>query len=93
MRFLAKKILGLRVETQTKKYLGQIFNFVVDVENQSIISYEVKKSFSKKELIISSSQIISFEKDKMIVKDNVVDLLVQTKIASMKKNEALTPTL
>lgn len=75
MRILAQKIFNLPVETQKGRYLGRVAGFTIDTNTQSIISYEIKSSFLvgflKERLIINSSQVISIEKDKMIVEENI----------------------
>lgn len=76
MNLRKKDIIDLPVYTQSNQALGKIADFELDPETQKISKYYVKsertiKELLAKELIISAEQVISIDKDKMIVEDNV----------------------
>lgn len=63
----------LPVQTQGGAILGKLESIVIDIDSQSIYQYIVKPSgitriFSK-ELLINREQIISINKDKIIVEE------------------------
>lgn len=76
MNLKTKDLIGLPVFTQSNQALGKICDFELDPTIQKITKYYVKsgkliKELLAKELIISSEQVISIDKEKMIVEDNV----------------------
>jgi len=76
MAFLIKDLKHLPVYTKSGFFLGKIKEAEIDSETQQIIKYFVSsanplKNVLAEELIISSSQVISLNKEKMVVDDNV----------------------
>ena len=76
MQIPAKKILHLPVFTRSGEELGKVSDFTINVDTQEIERYFVKSShmieeFFSKELIISNKQVISINKEKIIVDDLV----------------------
>ena len=76
MNLNKKYLINLPVFTQSEQTLGKICDFELDSETQKIIKYHVKsekliKELLAKELIISSEQVISIDKEKMVVEDSV----------------------
>lgn len=81
----AKELINLPVETKSGHKIGRLADFEVDDINQKITTYFVKshnpiKGLFKDELIISNSQVISLDKEKMIVDDNAISQEVLTEI-------------
>jgi len=71
-----KELIGLPVFTQSNENLGKVCDFELDSATQKIFRYHVKseriiKDILAKELIISTEQIVSVDKSKMVVEDNV----------------------
>lgn len=72
-----EKLIGLSVFTQAGEALGKISDFEMEPQSQKIIRYYVAskdliKEIFNKELIVSSSQVISITAEKMVVEDNIV---------------------
>lgn len=76
----SKDLIGLSVETKSGLILGKIKNFEIDSETQMIFRYIIKSrnliskflSESDEQLIINKNQVVSINKEKMVVEDNVV---------------------
>jgi len=78
MRLLSSKnLIGLAVYTKSEQYLGKIRGFEIDPVSHAILKYHIqsssllKKLFQPK-LIIDSKQVISLNREKMVVEDGVV---------------------
>ncbi len=77
MNLRKENIIGLPVYTKNKQYLGKIFDFELNAENQVIVKYFVssgdliKKLVKNKELAIGAEQVISVTDKKMIVEDTL----------------------
>lgn len=85
-----KELINLSVETKSGDYLGKISNLEIDLDSQSIISYDVKetnilKGALKNKLLISRNQVISISKERMIVNDNVLTEGERKKLSSELK--------
>ncbi|OIO48841.1 MAG: hypothetical protein CO042_03995 [Parcubacteria group bacterium CG_4_9_14_0_2_um_filter_41_8] len=65
---------NLPVQTQSGQTLGKLESIIIDIDSQSIYQYEVKptgiKNLFGKNLLISREQVISIDKDKIIVQDS-----------------------
>lgn len=83
MNLSANKIIGLRTLTRSGDYLGRVVSFELDTSSQTVKRYYVKKkSFGrwflnqrillKNSLIISARQVVSIDKDKLVVEDAVL---------------------
>ncbi len=77
MNLKNKDLINLPVETKSGQSLGRIVEFEIDVLTGKIVNYYVKsgnviKGLFKDELIINQSQVVSLDKEKMVVEDNVV---------------------
>ena len=84
-----KELINLPVYTESDQHLGKISDFEIEASSNYIVKYYIKpesliKELVSKELIVSSEQVISVDKEKMIVEDNIV------KSAEMIKKERLT---
>lgn len=67
-----KKLKKLSVQTESGIVLGKIFGIIFQTEGQSVVQYEVRPNYLiGKKYLISSSQVVRFEENKMIVGDNV----------------------
>lgn len=63
--------------TQSGDHLGKVADFEIDPTTHSIIRYHVKggdiiRGILQRELIISSTQVISITEEKMIVEDGTI---------------------
>lgn len=81
MRLTLKQLKKMSVETQSGHGLGSVKDITFDVDSQSVLQYEVGGLIGET-VLVSPSQIIRFETDKMIVKDTVQKI---SSGASMKK--------
>lgn len=101
MRLNKEQLIGLKVETKGGQELGYLADFVIDTGTHKIIQYLVKpnnlvKKITGELMIIHFEQVISLEKDKMIVEDNTVYLkdLIKNKSADLtevKTNKKQAP--
>jgi uncharacterized protein YrrD len=75
MLIASDDLIGLPVFTQGGDGLGKIDSFDVNIDNGLIVNYYVKTGLIKElwheKLMISSAQVISISKEKMVVDDNV----------------------
>lgn len=81
MKISYKQLNNLSVYTQNQQFIGRVGDIVINTDTHAIKKYLIKKSSLVKELIsalaqekdleVSPSQVISINKDKMIVQDNV----------------------
>lgn len=76
MILVLKGLKNLPVYTKSGSFLGKIKEAEMDSETQQIIKYFVRsgnplKNVLAKELLISSSQVISLSQEKMVVDDNI----------------------
>lgn len=87
-----KQLINLPVFTEKGQHLGKISSFGIETSTQSIIKYYVKpenfiKELVEKELIVSAEQVISINKEKMVVEDNIVkETEEEIKKAQLAKN-------
>lgn len=70
-------LIGLKVETESGKYLGRIQSCDLEVDTQSVRFYYIKPTLLEggvftDELKIHGRQVVAITADKMIVVDNVV---------------------
>ena len=89
MKITNQQLIGLSVETESGEHLGQLEDFTIDIDSQSILEYKIKPSslvegLIKGELIISRGQIVSITADKIIVEDNITSLKLLVKQGSKK---------
>lgn len=92
MKISNKKLIGLKVETQTGEKIGQIKDFNIQIDSQSIVEYLIKpasllKSFIVSELIVNRGQVIDITEEKMIVDDNVIANDMKEKIKNLAKTK------
>jgi sporulation protein YlmC with PRC-barrel domain len=76
MILTAKELISLPVETKSGIAIGRVFDFEIEVDSGIVSKFYVKKGiiedFLKKDhFIISRSQVISIDKNKMIVEDGL----------------------
>lgn len=79
-----KKLNKIKVQTQSGLYLGQIQGFELETDTGNIEKYYVKNrkllgGLFEESLIISKTQIISFDETKMVVDDATVKSLAKEK--------------
>jgi len=95
-------LINLSVETSSGNALGAVSGVDIETETHAIKSYRVKskgiiKGLLNDELVISSTQVISIDKDKMVVNDNAVTekILDAKKIVQVARNTSpeVTSTL
>lgn len=89
MLISTKKLIHLPVFTQSGVNLGRIAELVVNVDTQQVDQYVVKSShiideILAKELVISSSQVISITSERVIVEelDNLEEIENSKRILS-----------
>lgn len=69
----AKNVIGLPAETESKQKLGKVYDFDIEISSHIIKSYSIEGGFlSSKKLLISRNQVVSIDKEKMVVKDSVI---------------------
>jgi sporulation protein YlmC with PRC-barrel domain len=78
MRIAYKDLEGVAVETESGEGLGKLVDVTLDLEAHQVTHIMVAKSslLSKllpSELTIAVAQIVSVSKDKVVVRDNVVE--------------------
>ncbi|MCX6740636.1 MAG: hypothetical protein NTZ49_05420 [Candidatus Parcubacteria bacterium] len=100
MRISSGQLKRIRVETQSGQYLGRVSGFELETDSGIIEKYEVKTRIGlagiwDSGLIISRSQIIFLDKDKMIVEDNVIKIKSELKdrLAKVGKLESTEPVI
>ena len=76
MNLSGQQLKNLLVATKSGQILGKIKDIEINTDTQNIIKYIIKSNqiterLAGKELIISSSQVISINEQKMVVEDNV----------------------
>ncbi|MFA6322176.1 MAG: PRC-barrel domain-containing protein [Candidatus Buchananbacteria bacterium] len=71
----SSEILNLAVYTQSEIHLGRISAFDLDADTGKIVTFYIKTGLIKglwhQQLTVSNNQVISIDKDKMIVADTV----------------------
>ena len=77
MQLNLKQLKNLPVYTQSNDCLGKIEEVEINSQTQGISNYIIKSSqltkrLSDKKLIISSSQVVSIDNQKMIVEDGII---------------------
>lgn len=97
-----ENLINLSVETESGSVLGSVNGVDTDTETHAIRTYRIKskgiiKGLLNNELLISSSQVISIDKNKMVVSDNVVHdkIFDAKKIVQVARNSSpeVTSTL
>lgn len=91
MNLSKNQLINLPVFTRSRKRLGHIVDFELNTELQEVIKYHVRgeniiKELIEKDLIISSSQVISLDDQKMVVED-----LVQKEEEGVRKKATVAP--
>jgi len=76
MKISSKKLIGLKVETLAGEKIGQVKEFNIQIDSQSIVEYLIKpasllKSFVVGELIVNRGQVVDISAEKMIVDNNL----------------------
>jgi sporulation protein YlmC with PRC-barrel domain len=72
-----KQLKNLPVYSKSNDFLGKIKNIEINCDSHIISRYIIKSSdvvkrISGKEIIISPSQVISLDEQKMVVEDNLL---------------------
>ncbi|MFH1890705.1 MAG: PRC-barrel domain-containing protein [Candidatus Kuenenbacteria bacterium] len=89
-----QQLKNLPVVTESGKKIGQVVDFSVQTESQSIITYTVKpvtflKNLINGNLIINRGQVIDITAEKIIVQDNFPELASFTKLNKILDKEKL----
>jgi len=66
------KILGARAETESKKPLGRIEDFIIETETGSLMKFYIKSGFFSPLLILPATSVLKIEKNKVIFSDDVL---------------------
>ncbi len=71
------KLIGLPVFTQSEQNLGRVDGFEIDSSTHTVSKYFVKSSgliegLFKDKLLVDKSQVVSLDKEKMVVEDNII---------------------
>lgn len=74
MIIAAKKIIGLRVETKSGRYLGRVRDFEIDIDALEVKSFFVRpaglvKGLTDSDLIVGKNSVISIDEEKIVVDD------------------------
>jgi sporulation protein YlmC with PRC-barrel domain len=92
MRLSLKQLKKYSFETLSGTKLGKAFDLIFDIDSQSIVQYIVKPSMiSSDEYLINRDQVIKFEKEKIIVDDNVSAEKSEAKSQKNQKNRSPEP--
>jgi uncharacterized protein YrrD len=88
----SEQLIGLNVETESSQNLGKVDGFVLETDGQTIFQYKVKPNgithMFAKELLVSRDQVISIQKDKMIVDDILYEQAQAQEITKTKSPQA-----
>ena len=76
MRYRDKELRNVPVETKSGNILGKLSGYVLDSGSHKVIQYVVKKAHPlakilPSELLVHTDQVVSIEKDKIVVDDAV----------------------
>ena len=98
MKISSKKLIGLKVETLAGEKIGQVKEFNIQIDSQSIVEYLIKpasllKSFVVGELIVNRGQVVDISAEKMIVDNNVIAPEMKKKIKSPAKEKMVAGML
>ena len=96
MLLRSKDLINLPVYSESGQRLGKISDFEIESSSQNIIKYYVKpesiiKELVSRELVISAQQVISIDKEKMIVEDTLTKETEKEKVQLAKNNVAAVP--
>ena len=73
MRMNVKKMIGMRVETQSGAHLGLVRDMVLDSDSQSVVAYVVRKRlWGREEYYIGRKNVYRITPVKMVVDDMAV---------------------
>ena len=68
-------LINLSVYTQAGKNLGRVASFDINIDTSAVTCYYIKTGLIKglwhQQLAIAPSQVVSIDKEKMVVQDNV----------------------
>lgn len=71
-------VMGNKVETENGKFLGKVVDYLVDTESLDLLKIFVSRTLigiiSVERRVLSSKEIIEITKDKIIVKDDLVEV-------------------
>lgn len=78
----------LPVFTKLGLRLGRVSGMELDIDNHLVRAYFVRKDFLSDELSIARSQVISIDKDKMVVEDGAVKEAAEEAARAAVREEA-----
>lgn len=67
------KILNARAETESKKALGKVENFLIDTESASVVKFYIRGGIFSPSLVLPSDKVIKIEKGKIIFSDDLTE--------------------
>jgi len=88
----SKDLIDLPVETKSGIFLGRVFDFEMETDSGIINKFYVKRGnlieglLKRDQLIISRNQVISIDKEKMVVEDGEVKEEAKERILGKNKN-------
>lgn len=95
MKINNKQLVGLPVETESGQSLGRICGWELMADGSTISHYEVRPSILflhiTKRFLISPSQVISVDSERMVVEDNVEKIVVGQKKKRPRTLEDASP--
>ncbi|HDQ22882.1 MAG TPA: hypothetical protein ENN28_02795 [Candidatus Uhrbacteria bacterium] len=99
MKINKKQFKKVRVETQSGQYLGKLCDFAIETDTGILEKYYVKSSVPiaslfENKLLVDKSQIISFDSEKMVVEDGVIEKKAGVKVFKKVENvEGIEPAI
>lgn len=93
MLLRARELFNLAVVTQSGVHLGRLAGFEFEVESQTILRYEVRRSLFGPPFLISRAQVISINVERMVVEDAAVPVRERTRFAVGKPATEEQPTV
>ncbi len=85
MRIALKQLKKMTVETMSGTKLGKVQDIVMDIDDQTVVQYQVKHTgISGSDYLINRDQIARFEEKRIIVYDTVLKQSERNKISPLK---------
>jgi sporulation protein YlmC with PRC-barrel domain len=96
MNLNSKDLINLPVETKSGIFLGKVFDFELETDSGIITKFYVKRGnlieglLKREQLIISRNQVISLDKEKMVVEDGLIK--AEAEAPALEKAKSLEET-
>ena len=65
------KVLGAKAITESKKYLGRIYDLLIDTDNLMVVKYYIKNLWQDR--IVPSNKVVKIEKKGVIFAEDIVE--------------------